>query len=1182
MISRFQIAIGFLCCLIVVSLLPWSVYAQAPTTFQYVYDSLNQLSRVIDSEGNVLTYKYDEVGNLLSIERSTLAELGPPVVTSVDPPQVNQDDPATVRLIGTGLLGGEVTTSHPGITINAAFGDDEELMVDMDVSPTAQLGTAPLNVTTIVGSTIVNLTVIEPRPRITSITPEQGPSTGNTMVTIAGSHFTAETTVNIGGNFATDIVFVNSTTLTAKTPIGPSEQPPISVDVTVTNPMVGSDTLENGFLYIFGLEYGDIVSGSIDPTGDEDIYAFNGVIGDTILLRLHRTSGPWDPQLRVFLPDGTLVPECSTDVVATSFVEVQCTLTSGQAHTLIISDPGGNETGDYDLTLQRLNNPVNPVPLAYGEIISGTINPSVEVDPIVFTGAAGDTVMLRLSRQTGSWDPQFRVFLPDGTAVPDCSTDVVATSFVEVQCTLTSGQAHTLIISDPGGNETGDYDLTLQRLNSPVNPVPLAYGEIISGTINPSVEVDPIVFTGAAGDTVMLRLSRQTGSWDPQFRVFLPDGTAVPDCSTDVVATSFVEVQCTLTSGQAHTLIISDPGGNETGDYDLTLQRLNSPVNPVPLAYGEIISGTINPSVEVDPIVFTGAAGDTVMLRLSRQTGSWDPQFRVFLPDGTAVPDCSTDVVATSFVEVQCTLTSGQAHTLIISDPGGNETGDYDLTLQRLNSPVNPVPLAYGEIISGTINPSVEVDPIVFTGAAGDTVMLRLSRQTGSWDPQFRVFLPDGTAVPDCSTDVVATSFVEVQCTLTSGQAHTLIISDPGGNETGDYDLTLQRLNSPVNPVPLAYGEIISGTINPSVEVDPIVFTGAAGDTVMLRLSRQTGSWDPQFRVFLPDGTAVPDCSTDVVVTSFVEVQCTLTSGQAHTLIISDPGGNETGDYDLTLQRLNNPVNSVIINFGDSVSGSIDPTVELDAYTFSGTSGDEISITMTRTSGNLDPQIRTYQSDGTNIPDCSSVTGSSVLTVSCTLTVMGDHAILVSDSGGNETGNYDLMLELLNASSLTGEATSGVLTQESSSSPESIQASGTSNLLGEKEIESETTGSISIHGGIPKKTFSGRELQQVINVLSINGLPIETARKRRIRIPQSALAETSTLSIEIEAHDVPLDAPVKLYIYSKQRKNRLVEIIQLEGSPDHAKAVVSITLPSNFVPTHLRVILDLPSEQRLR
>ena len=45
--------------------------AQGPIGFQYFYDDLNQLIKVIDSTGVVIDYSYDAVGNITQIKRST-------------------------------------------------------------------------------------------------------------------------------------------------------------------------------------------------------------------------------------------------------------------------------------------------------------------------------------------------------------------------------------------------------------------------------------------------------------------------------------------------------------------------------------------------------------------------------------------------------------------------------------------------------------------------------------------------------------------------------------------------------------------------------------------------------------------------------------------------------------------------------------------------------------------------------------------------------------------------------------------------------------------------------------------------------------------------------------------------------------------------------------------------------
>src|SRR5207244_10909677 len=89
-----------------------------------------------------------------------------------------------------------------------------------------------------------------PAPTIASITPDTGPTSGNTLVTIQGTNFQSGATVKIGGVAATNVTVVDATTITAMTPFGPAnEQVSVKKDVVVTNPTTGNATLTAAFLY---------------------------------------------------------------------------------------------------------------------------------------------------------------------------------------------------------------------------------------------------------------------------------------------------------------------------------------------------------------------------------------------------------------------------------------------------------------------------------------------------------------------------------------------------------------------------------------------------------------------------------------------------------------------------------------------------------------------------------------------------------------------------------------------------------------------------------------------------------------------------------------------------------------------------------------------------------------------
>lgn len=80
------------------------------------------------------------------------------------------------------------------------------------------------------GATGPDINVVSTPPTVTGVSPNGGPSTGGTSVTITGTGFTCVTGVKFGGTPATTFTVVNSTTITATSPPGTG-----TVDVTVTN-----------------------------------------------------------------------------------------------------------------------------------------------------------------------------------------------------------------------------------------------------------------------------------------------------------------------------------------------------------------------------------------------------------------------------------------------------------------------------------------------------------------------------------------------------------------------------------------------------------------------------------------------------------------------------------------------------------------------------------------------------------------------------------------------------------------------------------------------------------------------------------------------------------------------------------------------------------------------------------
>src|SRR5262249_51195678 len=83
-------------------------------------------------------------------------------------------------------------------------------------------------------------------PFVSSVSPNSGSVGGGTAVTITGTNFATGATVTFGSTSATNVVVVNSTTITATTPAGSAG----AVTVTVTNSGGQSGSLASGFTYV--------------------------------------------------------------------------------------------------------------------------------------------------------------------------------------------------------------------------------------------------------------------------------------------------------------------------------------------------------------------------------------------------------------------------------------------------------------------------------------------------------------------------------------------------------------------------------------------------------------------------------------------------------------------------------------------------------------------------------------------------------------------------------------------------------------------------------------------------------------------------------------------------------------------------------------------------------------------
>jgi len=202
----------------------------------------------------------------------------------------------------------------------------------------------------------------------------------------------------------------------------------------------------------------------------------------------------------------------------------------------------------------------------------------------------------------------------------------------------------------------------------------------------------------------------------------------------------------------------------------------------------------------------------------------------------------------------------------------------------------------------------------------------------------------------------------------------------------------------------IAFGETVFASIDPAGEVDTYTVSANAGDAIFVRMTQTSGSLDPEIRLHAPNGTQLAiDWAYDVA-----EIWYTLPDNGEYTVLASNHyGGNYTGNYSMFIQRLNSPGNTMLVGFGETVFDSINQAGNANTYTFSASGDDAIFIRVSQTSGAIDPEVRLYAPNGTELARSWAY---SIAEISHTLTDDGEYSVLAFDHFGTGTGDYSIFL----------------------------------------------------------------------------------------------------------------------------------------------------------------------------
>jgi len=209
------------------------------------------------------------------------------------------------------------------------------------------------------------------------------------------------------------------------------------------------------------------------------------------------------------------------------------------------------------------------------------------------------------------------------------------------------------------------------------------------------------------------------------------------------------------------------------------------------------------------------------------------------------------------------------------------------------------------------------------------------------------------------------------------------------------------------DPTPISFGQTVIGSIDFQDETDEYTFSANAGDSILIAVSYASGSLYPDVSLYGPNGMELAS-KWSGYNRSPIEISQVLTESGEYTILVKDTAGHNTGEYGFMVERLNNPGNTIRMEFGETIFASIDQAGDLDLYTFSANAGDSILIAVSYASGSLFPDVSLYGPNGTELASKWSGYNRSPIEISQVLTESGEYTILVKDTAGHNTGEYDL------------------------------------------------------------------------------------------------------------------------------------------------------------------------------
>ena len=671
----------------------------------------------------------------------------PPTVTSVSPNSGSTGGGTAVTITGTNFAAG--ATVEFGIT--RALATNVVVVNSTTITATTPTGTAGAVTVTVTVSgqsgSLANAFTYVVSPAVSNVSPNTGPPAGGTAVTITGTNFAAGATVTFGSTAATNVVVVNSTTITATTPAGSAGA--VSVTVTVNGQ---SGSLANGFTYVVAPTVSSVSPNSGSTAGGTaiTITGTNFAAGATV----------------------TFGSSAATNVVVVSATQITATTPAGSAGavTVTVTNVGslsGSLTNGYTYVVAPTVSSVAPNsgPAAGGTAVTITGTNFAAGATIKFGATAATNVVVVNSTTITATTPAGSAGVVTVTVTVNGQSGSLASAFTYVVPPTVTG------VSPNTGSTAGGTAVTIAGTNFAAGAtVKFGAAAATNVVVVSATQITATTPAGSAGAvTVTVTVNGQSGSLTNGFTYVVPP-----------TVTSVAPNSGPVAGGTAVTITGTNFAAGATVKFGATAATNVVVVN----------------STTITATTPAGSAGAvTVTVTVNGQSGSLTNGFTY------------TGTVAISFTQVASATPQTPTATVPVSYPAAQTAGDLNIVVVGWNdttstvqsvkdSAGNSYALAIGPTTGTGLRQSIYYAPRIVGGS--NTVTVTFSQAVAY--PDIRILEYRGVTALDMTAGASGSSTAASSGAATTTSANELIFGAntvATGNKTVGSGFTKRIITSP-------------------------------------------------------------------------------------------------------------------------------------------------------------------------------------------------------------------------------------------------------------------------------------------------------------------------------------------------------------------------------------------------